>query len=229
MRFRKVRSFLSAYCNDELSGKRHDAVREHIAQDEHLQAEARAYGAIRKASEEIPEMKVSKDFNASLLNRIAEERFAETRTRAYLPSTRVPSPRWMKVVPALAATMLVVVVGIGMLAPDANLLSVPSGTSTGLDNRYLTAQPVNNPNATVPLPSNWSLDRELQRSQRINQIFSTMTSNHGFVHHTQFPAGLQTVSVQRNGATPFVTTYYQVRPILNVYQVTNAREDGTVY
>jgi hypothetical protein len=229
MRFRKVRSFLSAYCNDELSGKRHDAVREHIAQDERLQAEARAFGAIRKVSEELPGMKVSKDFNADLLNRIAEERFAETRSRAYLPPTRVPSPRWMKVAPAMAAAMLVVAVGIGMLAPEANLLTPPAGQSTGLDNRYLTAQPVSNPNATLPLPSNWSLDRELQRSQRINQIFSTMTSNHGFVRQNQFQTGLQTVSVQRSGATPFVTTYYQVRPILKVYQATSSREDGTVY
>ena len=227
MRFRKVRSFLSAYSNGELTGKRQKAVREHIAQDERLQAEARVYGAIRKASEEIPEMKVSKDFNAGLLNRIAEERFAETRSRAYLPPSRVPAPRWLKVAPVVAAAMLTMVVGIGMLAPDAELF--PGQSAQGLDNRYLTAQPVNNPNAAQSLPSNWSLDRELQRSQRINQIFSTMTSNHGFVHHNQLRPGFQTVSVQRNGATPFVTTYYQVRPILKVYQVNSTQEDGTVY
>lgn len=228
MRFRKVRSFLSAYCNDELSGKRHDAVREHIAQDESLQAEARVYGAIKKASEDLPEQKVSADFNASLLNRIAEERFAETRSRAYLPPARVPAPRWLKVAPVLAVSMLVVVVGIGMLGPHVSFLRSDQSAST-LDNRYLTAQPLNNPNATVPLPSNWSLDRELQRSQRINQIFSSMTSNHGFVRQRQFQTGLQTVSVQRNGATPFVTTYYQVRPVLKVYEVNSTREDGTVY
>ena len=230
MRSRKVRSFLSAYCNDELEGKRQDAVREHIAHDDSLQTEASAYSAIRQAAQELDEQKVSADFNNKLLNRIAEERFAETRTKAHLPRLTLPRPWWVKAVPAVVSAAVVLVVAVSMMGPDNDLFGPASASNSGnLDNRYLTAQPTANPNITHQLPSNWSLDRAIQRSQRINQLTSTMTANNGFIRRSHMPTGMQTVSVQRRDNSPFVTSYYEIRPVLKVYRVNNSQEDGSVY
>lgn len=230
MRSRKVRSFLSAYCNDELEGKRQDAVREHVAHDDSLQNEARAYSAIRQAAQDLPEQQVSADFNNKLLNRIAQERFTETRTRAHLPRLTVPRPVWLKAVPVVVSAVVVVFLAIGLMGPESNLLSPNTAAGdNGLDDRYLTAQPTDNPNVTHQLPTNWSLDRAMQRSQRINRLTSTMTASNGFVHRGPLPVGMQTVSVQRNGNSPFVTSYYEIRPVLKVYRVNKAQEDGSVY
>lgn len=230
MRSRKVRSFLSAYCNDELEGKRQDAVREHLAHDDSLQDEARVYNAIRQASQDLDQQEVSDDFNNRLLNRIAEERFAETRTKAHMPRLTLPRPWWVKAVPAVVSAALVIMVAVNMMAPDTNLLGpIASADNGNLDNRYLTAQPTANPNVTHQLPSNWSLDRAMQRSQRINQLSATLTSSNGFVGRRSTPTGMQTVSVKRQGNSPFVTSYYEIRPVLKVYRVTNSQEDGSVY
>ena len=102
MRFRKTRSLLSAFCNGELSGRKHEKVRKALADDEALRREEAVFESIRKASRELPEKTVSDDFNARLLDRIARERFAETRSSAYLPKaapTCVSKPLFKKANP----------------------------------------------------------------------------------------------------------------------------------
>ena len=101
MRCRKVRSFLSAYCNDELTGRKRLAVREHLSTCCDCRREEAFYGSMKTAAGELPGLSVSADFNPQLLNRIARERFAETRTRAFLPR-RAPIVSWSRAVPILA-------------------------------------------------------------------------------------------------------------------------------
>ncbi|MDX9857392.1 MAG: hypothetical protein RBT76_06360 [candidate division Zixibacteria bacterium] len=230
MRFQKVRSFLSAYSNDELTDRQREAVRERLAKDSHLRAEEQAFRAMRDASRDIPPLKVSDDFNSRLLNRIAHERFAETRSNAMLPRKRVPAPLWWKAVPvAVTAVLLLAAV---MLTGDFNQFGSPSATNSGagsLDDAYLTVQPVDNPNLAVSVGTGWSLERELQRSQQVTQIFSALTARNGFVSLDRLAGQVQNVSARQSGFSPYLTDYYRFRPVLRVYRVSDVREDGSVY
>lgn len=230
MRFRKVRSYLSAYSNDELTDRQREAVRERLAKDSLLRAEELAFRAMRESAKELPPMTVSDEFNSRLLNRIAHERFAETRGNAMLPRKRVPAPLWWRAVPVAVTAVLLIaaVVGSGsfehFFAPSA-----PMASHNSLDDAYLTVQPVNNPNLAVPLGSGWSLERELQRSQRVSQIFSALTSDDGFMTFGRFAGQGQNVSVRSDGLSPYLNDYYRVRPVLRVYRVSDVREVGSVY
>ena len=107
MRCQKVRSYLSAYCNDELAGRKKLAVDEHLSTCALCRKEESLYNAMFAAKSEIGSLEVSNDFNNNLLNRIANERFAETRTKAYHPQ-RPPLMVWSKVVPAVVSAFVVV-------------------------------------------------------------------------------------------------------------------------
>ena len=106
MRCRKVRSYLSAYCNDELSGRKRLTIREHLATCSGCRSEEEIYVSMSEAGGRLEEFAVSDDFNLKLLNRIGRERFAETRTEAHLPK-RAPLISWRQVVPVLSAVALV--------------------------------------------------------------------------------------------------------------------------
>ncbi|MBD3401650.1 hypothetical protein GF420_02045 [candidate division GN15 bacterium] len=229
MRFRKVRSFLSGYSNEELTDRQREAVRERLAKDPQLRAEEQAFRAMRQASKELPSMPVSGDFNTRLLNRIAEERYAETRSSAMLPPKRVPMPLWWKAVPVMVTAVLLMVVAIGT-GDIAQFLSPNDATANAgsLDDTYLTAQPVDNPNLAVAVDPGWSLEREMARSQRVSQISNTLTSGSGFIT-IHGPMQRHQVVVRHGGTSPFVSDYYQVRPIQRVYRVSNVAEEGSVY
>ncbi|HSG99923.1 MAG TPA: hypothetical protein VLB27_07740 [candidate division Zixibacteria bacterium] len=111
---------------------------------------------------EIPalrEYRVSEDFNTRLLNRIADERYAEVRSQAYLPK-HAPHFTFAQAAPAFAAFALVAFVALNSLqsfpgadpAP-ANTASIaateqaePSlGAALGLSDEYLTVVPIDNP------------------------------------------------------------------------------------
>ena len=113
MRCRKARSLLSAACSDELDARQHAAVREHVADCPSCKWEYAYYSSIREAGQEMPDVPVSDDFNSRLLNRIAEERFAETRTKAYLPK-RVPRFQWRSLVPVTVVAGLLAVVTLNV-------------------------------------------------------------------------------------------------------------------
>lgn len=216
MRFRKVRSFLSAYSNGELTGRRLKAIRKLLADDPSVQKEEQAFRAMNDATKDMPNMTVSDDFNSKLLNRIAEERFAETRTNAYLPPTRVPRPRWLQAAPVVVSAVIVAFVAIGMMGPQTVIEAVLPGSShPGLDNSYLTVQPTDNPNLAVKLSADWSLDKEIERSRRAMEIFSSLSNGNGF--------GVQNVSAHASPASPYV------RPVIKIYRVTNAGTEGSVY
>ena len=216
MRCRKTRSYLSAYCNDELGGRRKLAVSEHLSTCEECRREEELYRSMFGAAREVPELKVSEDFNNKLLNRIAHERFAETRTRAYLPKSP-PVFVWTKVVPAVAAACLVVVVTMMSFGPQGEVSSpgIVDG-SARVDNSYLTVQPVHNPNMAAKLNKNWSFDGQMAQAERINKISSSLSGSGSFDNYGH-AAGLQRVSSASNKPVPFVKNYYRIRPVIRVY------------
>jgi len=229
MRSRKVRSFLSAYCNGELDEKRQKIVEEHLKNDPSLRADERAFRAMAKATEELPTQTTSDDFNARLLDRIARERFAETRSNAMLPQSRPPRPLWAKLAPVAVSAMLVALVALTSFDFSmSNQAGRSDGNRDGLDDSYLWAQPDENPNFAVPVAATWSMEKELQRARQVRRIFSSLTSPDGFARDSRIN-NLKQVAVRSDNRSPYVTNYYQVRPIQQVYRVSNVREDVTVY
>lgn len=216
MRCRKVRSFLSAYCNDELSGHRKLGVSDHLSSCSSCRKEEAIYYSINKAYAEIPGYKISKDFNNKLLNRIAQERFSETRTKAYLPKP-APIIAWGKALPAVVTSFLVIIVALSSFSP---LLKNKAGLATADDNKlddsYLTVQPINNPNLTVSMNKSWSLDKQMARAERINRISNNMTRLSDF-SQVNSSSVLTRVSSQTPQMVPYVPNYYRMRPVIKIY------------
>ncbi len=200
MRCRKVRSLLSAACSDELDARQHASVREHVADCPSCKREYAYYSSIREAGREISDAPVSDDFNARLLNRIAEERFAETRTKAYLPK-RAPQFQWRSLVPVAVVAGLLAVVTLNVYQPEPPVSTVGRTASalSHMDDAYLTAQPSGNPNVTVAMEDSWTLNQKLARTERLDQISRRLTSNRMFMNQltggTRVP-GLGLVPVQ---------------------------------
>jgi len=229
MRCRKARSLLSAACSDELDSRRLAAVREHLASCPACRKEAAYYSSVRQAVRELPGKNLSEDFNTRLLNRIAQERFQETRTRAYLPK-RAPRRSWLTVVPVAAAMALAVVVATNMYETEPNhpMASSTPGIPGPMDDRYLTAQPVSNPNMAIGMSEDWSLRRQLARAERLEEISRYLTSQYGFGN-----THLTGSRVNTGGLQPALPRFYfQQQPVFRIYRVgggTNDREDDKAY
>jgi len=218
MRWQKARSFLSAYCNDELSNRRKLKVSRLLQTSKTLQREEQDYLAMQESLKQLPGMGVSDDFNNKLLNKIAQERFKETRTKAYLPKAS-PLFRWSRAIPAVvsvsAAILLAFVTFTGPLSPvDGTGFAVNSGD--GYD-AYLTAQPTNNPNVAVPLAKNWSLNQQMASVERVRRLSESMRPTIGgfeFDNSMNHLAGARSMA---NQPIPYVPNYYRVRPVLRLY------------
>lgn len=221
MRCRKVRSCLSAYCNDELSGSDRLAIAEHLSTCSACRKEAAIYNSINENRSEISELKVSNDFNVNLLNRIAQERFAETRTKAYLPRT-APRVVWGRAIPAFVTACLVLVVSVVMLTPGAKQGIVPGASdSRSLSDAYLTVQPTTNPNLTVNLDQGWSLADQLARVERVSVISNRLSRADGF-DWDDYSSGLRQASSHAGYRAPYAPNYYQVRPVVRIYGLPGA-------
>ncbi len=215
MRCRRVRSFLSAYCSDELDSRQKLAISEHLVDCEACRKEEATYRHMANAAQEMVRHSVSEDFNACLLNRIADERFAETRTKAYLPKA-APLMLWSRVIPVVAAACLAVLLGVSAMIPSEDDQMPMIAEETDLDNSYLTVQPDSNPNMTVNMRQNWSLNGQLARAERANRISNSLTSsrNAGMWNHSHDWARL-TSSGSR--PLPYVSNYHRFRPVVRVY------------
>ncbi|MBD3257355.1 hypothetical protein GF377_02890 [candidate division GN15 bacterium] len=216
MRCRKVRSLLSTYSRNELTGRQQAEVREHLAVCADCRKEAAVYASINAASREIPEKSVSSDFNTKLLNRIAEERFAETRTKAYMPK-QPPMVSWGKVVPAVAMAALVVVVAISIILPGGQ--QSPGTLASGDNDLYRTVQPTDNPNFdTVLLSKNWSLNRILARLERVDNVTESISRGNGFTQ-AQLASSMPRALIWQQRPTPYSATYHKMQPVIKVYEV----------
>jgi hypothetical protein len=225
MRFRKVRSFLSAYSNDELTGRREEIVREQLARDESLRREEALYGAIRKASAQLPPVKVSADFNARLLDRIARERFAETRTRAYFPKPAW-GWWWRRAVPAVAAVAVLTLAAINVIGPSSS--GPKMHAETGLDDSYLTVQPGDDRNLVPTRSGEVSLRQLMARVDRADQISSFLTSRQVTGPFDQV-MGTGLTAVSGRWQAPFSVSYIRIRPVLRVVPAAAGEEAEKVY
>ena len=183
MRCRKALSCLSAYSDGELIGRKLAAFQRHVSSCEPCRGEQALIISIRESGRRLAAPMLPDDFNAKLLNRIAQERFSETRTKAFLP--RLSPPVGLARIVAAAATVGVVVMAIAgneLMSPDANETGKPSivmqSDGLGQDDSYLTARPV-----AMPMRDNWSLDKQLARSERISRISNVLTDQVGFGNH----------------------------------------------
>ena len=162
MRCRKVRYFLSAYCKDELSERRTKAVREHLDNRPECRREEAAVREMQSTIGDLKGFTVSPDFNSRLLKRIAEERFKETRTKAFMPK-RIPIFSLNRVAPIVAAACFVFAFifagGIdGILIneePPATAINQP-------DNSYATVRENTNQTANVHRTKDWAFQQQLR-------------------------------------------------------------------
>ena len=133
----------------------------------------------------LPKPTVSDDFNTRLLNRVAQERFKETRTRAYLPK-KAPVLGWGRLVPAMATVCLVLAFvftgGIGILdGPDQPPQYADKG-STGqyVDDRYKDVQPDETHVLTQHSQSNWAFQKQVAKANRIRNLMNQLAAQSSF-------------------------------------------------
>jgi hypothetical protein len=217
MRCRKARSYLSAYSNNELTGRRLITVREHLSTCAACRKEEAVFRSLRRAGKELSQASISDDFNARLLNRIAEERFLETRTRAYLPRT-VPAVQWWKVIPSVASVLILCLLAYNTFRPSFNNRpATVAGANGSLDNTYLTVQPNNNPNMEV------DLNKLLAKVERSDRITASLTRSDGF--SSQQPYDIW-VNVNSTNQVPYVYNSFRVNPVIRVYHYQAAPSTG---
>lgn len=234
MRCRKARSLLSAACSEELDVRQHAAVREHVASCPSCKREHAIYASIQEAAQELPTEPIADDFNNRLLNRIAEERFAETRTKAFMPK-RAPRFQWKSLVPVTVVAGLLAVVTLNVYRPgrlgqpDQQMSSLlpTAGTPTAetpihMDDRYLTAQPSGNPNVTVAMEESWTLNHKMAQTERLDQISRRLTSHRAFVNQM---TGNSMVSSQT--AQPSQRRFFQTPGVtFHIYRVSTPTGGG---
>lgn len=185
MRCRKVRSYLSAYCKDELSGRRQRAVSEHLEGCPECRREEAVFREINSHTVSLPQNKVSAEFGDRLLNRIAREKFKETRTRAYFPR-RTPVLGWGRLVPALATMGLVLAFifygGLNFLTNQSEPDSYTNiaVTSDRVDDRYKDVQPQPDHVLSQHVRSNWAFKKQVARANRIRNLMNTLASGNYF-------------------------------------------------
>jgi len=185
MRCRRVRSCLSVYCKDELAGRRHRAVAEHLEECLECRREEAVFRELNGKIVNMPQYGVSADFNDKILDRIARERFKETRTRAYFPK-RVPVLGWGRLVPALATMGLVLAFvfygGLDILKNQNNpdRYADISAASDKLDDRYKEAQPEANHVFLQHARSDWAFKKQVARVERIRNLTNRLAGQNYF-------------------------------------------------
>ncbi|MDH3891807.1 MAG: zf-HC2 domain-containing protein [candidate division Zixibacteria bacterium] len=218
MRCRKVRSFLSAYCRDELEGRQRRQVSDHLLACRSCRTQETFYSSLSTASTEISSLKVSNDFNQKLLQRVAKERFAETRTKAFL-AREAPLVMWRKVVPVAATACVAVLAFIATMSPvfDSGTPEYANiNNQTGED--YMTVQPTANPNLAVQLKDDWSLENQLAKAERFHRISNSVIPASGFTQ-PGYSGGLNSLTSSGKRPAPFVANYFRVRPVVRIYVV----------
>jgi hypothetical protein len=153
-----------------LSSRLKPAVSEHLSTCSTCRREEAVYRSMSQANGKLSILTVCDDFNGKLLNRIAQERFAETRTKAFLPK-RAPVILWRQAIPAFVTTSLMILLAIVAFSPkNIHLADDIFARRTTLDDSYLTVQPVDNVRRTANLDKDWSLGSRLAWAERMNRL-----------------------------------------------------------
>lgn len=196
---------------------------EHLATCADCRQEEADYRSLTEAGRELNVFKVTADFNTQLLNRVARERFAETRTKAFLPK-KAPAFRWGVVAPAVVTACMVFAFVMVGLQPSSDDLG--SGMADLGDDSYLTVQPLDNPNMTGTMHKDWSLASQMEQADRLDRLSQRVVDRMraGSVSPMQ---GLTQVSAGTNQTAPWNRTYYRVRPVVRVYQAADVPKGGS--
>ncbi|SYZ73362.1 hypothetical protein TRIP_C21480 [Candidatus Zixiibacteriota bacterium] len=202
MRCQKVRYYLSAYCKGEMTGGRRKAVAAHLESCPECHREEVAFREILGATRGMPEFQVGVDFNSRLLSSIAEARFKETRSKAYLPK-RIPIVTWTRALPAVAAACLVVAFTLSgglkyfkiQNEPAAYAINAQTGDR---DDRYLTVQPqpdhvlAQHASQTIA-GANWTFSKQMARANRFRGLINSMVgyrTDAGYIRSMDNPFAL---------------------------------------
>jgi hypothetical protein len=238
MRCRKVRSFLSAYCHDELNSRRKLAMSEHLLTCSACRREEDIYQQMADSSGQLASVEISDGFNTRLLNRIAQERFAETRTQAYLPKA-APLFSWKRVAPVMLTACLAMFAVISLTPNDdgsSPMIAADDASQTilgsdgDLDDLYLTVQPTTNPHMTVNMEKNWSLDRQFARAERIREISNSIIPAGSFGGQQYQLTSSRSHLMGR--PVPYLLNQYRVVPVVKIYvrpQSTTRQEGNKPY
>ena len=234
MRCRKVRSFLSTYCRDELTPEVAGDITRHVDTCSSCRREMEAFRAVNRMLTQQPSLKTGEEFSAKLFARIAGENFSEKRTKAYLPG-RIPlmGASRLAVVAATAVVVLLVGTGLNISHQFDGSSPVPlalTGTTTsgGSDNdRYLTVQPTNNP----LLNTQKSVSRMVQQYNRWRELSRVVRSHSGA---EQFIMGNGANAVMASaGSTSDPINIIRIRPVVKNYLVvpdnSSSGNKGAVY
>ncbi|HWR83643.1 MAG TPA: hypothetical protein VN285_10090 [Candidatus Deferrimicrobium sp.] len=156
-------------------------------------------------------MSVAGDFNSKLLNRIAHERFAETRTKAFLPR-RAPFVLWRQAIPAFVATSLIVLFAIvPFVRKEVPQFGTARVRQIGLDDSYLTVE-----RGTATVGRDWSLGKQIARAERMERLSTTFAQREGWEHFDR-TSGLATASSHDAMPIPYLPGYHKMRPVVRVY------------
>lgn len=214
MRCQRVRSFLSAYCKGELIEKRSDAISAHLEGCPKCRYEETAYREMNKSVGELSGITVSDDFNSRLLKRVADERYKETRSKAYLPK-KIPVVTLNRLAPVFAAACFIFAF---IFSGGTDLFKdTPEGPIyTEVNDSYLTVQP------------EWEFNKEVERATRINGLMNQLSNRSSF--------GSLASSSRRNSFRSFyrvrtqpslLRTYPYLQTVSNPYLQINSNKGDT--
>ncbi len=218
MRCQRVRSYLSAYCREELIGRQQLAVKEHLAGCESCRRQEEFQRVMIQKLADLRGPALPADFNTKLLNRLAQERFSETRTKAYLPK-RAPTVMWSRLVPVLAGVSVVLFAAVSMLGNRFGVSETSwasSGLSSPLDDSYLTVQPIGNRNMTSKLRQDWTLESQMRQTARFNRLSGMLTSSNGFGSESH--GTLEMTNPFTGERMPYTVIIFRMRPVVRVYE-----------
>ncbi len=221
MRCRKVRSFLSTYCKEELTERQSARVKEHLKNCTSCRREEEILRSVFNLVDKVPRLKVSNDFNARLYQKIGQEGTSKAKTRPYFPG-RIPIFGTTRL--AFVATMAVAVLalGIGMnLSDDFWKVESPQmAISTSANNGgvsgelYLTVQPTDNPF----LNEHKSVAEMVKQYNRWRQ-YSQALRQHTAAEPFLFNPGNATLASMNNGIFPGGQQTVRIRPVIRNYLI----------
>jgi hypothetical protein len=181
---------------------------------------------------QIQRLSVSKDFNAKLLNRVANERFLETRTKAYLPK-HAPHVRWKQVIPAFVTTAAFAIVTFMSFWPGTQSDASKSlRVGLGNDDSYLTVQPSQSRSGVDVLDQDWSLSEVIARAEKLSKLSNNLIQPE--VQHLGQQASGHFVGGTEQLMAPFASGTLRIRPMYRVYvapvtQATSVKEGQGTY
>lgn len=216
MRCRKVRSFLSAYCNGETSPGVSAEIKHHLDECNGCRREENVLKSMKQLVSDLPKIDTSDDFTSKLFAKIGQEGFAEKRTKAYLPK-RVPLFGVARLATAASVAVIVLTLGISfnlgdkLLFPNSpQMATVPTVDNGFADDLYLTVQPTDNP----LLNEHKSVSRMIEQYNRWREYSRTLRTNSGAEHFLGGDPSITMVSAQSDSRSNII-----VRPVVKSYLI----------